>query len=78
MEAEHDVGLGVVGADVLGAGEALFEEAEGVGAGLAVGLPVGNGDGANAGQDEHAPADEYGQGETSAPVLTKQERQDAY
>ena len=77
MKAEHDVGLGVVRADVLGAGESLFEEAEGVGAGLAVGLPVGDGDGADAGQNEHPSADEDAQGEASSPIFPEEEREDA-
>ena len=49
VETEHHIGLGVVRTNVLGARETLLQEAERVGAGLAIGLPVGDGDGANAG-----------------------------
>ena len=77
MEAAHDVGLGVVRADVLCSGQTLFQEAERVRTGGPVGLPVRHGDVADAREHQHPGNHEDGQRQAGPPVLAQQQHEDA-
>ena len=75
VEAVHDVPRGPAGADVLRAPQALFEEAEQLGAGLPEGPPVGHGEALDGEQQGQSQGDEGGVREGHQPQLEPQGQQ---
>ena len=78
VEAVKDIILGIVRADILGAGKALFQEAVQTGGRLAFRLPAGDCNIRQPQQHDYRDDNEHQQRQADAPVFERQHHQDAH